>query len=169
MAEITVNSSGLIKALARIENNRATKNVTEPEFEMHCPVSLQFLIGIGCLIFAVFAALGVIFIDEDEGKLVCGCFFGLLSIVSLVCIFYYRHWKLKFDNYGLEYTPGFGCTRELRYPEILSVHETAGSLTLKTEDAPIHIPYYTIGLNIFLWRLEKEHFEIESRKAKHRG
>lgn len=158
---VTASSGGLIKALAKIENEHATENVNKPDFEMHYPVSLQILIAVSILIFAAFAVLGIFFVDVMEGKIVCGSFFGFLGLVALICVIIYRHWKLKFDDYGLVYTPGFGSARELTYNEILSVKESAGSLLLKTEDANIRIPYYAIGLNIFLWRLEKEHFEIE--------
>lgn len=165
MAMVTANAGGIIRTLARIENNRATKDIQKPEFEMHYPVSLQVLIIISALIFAALSVLGILAIDEDEGKIVCGGFFGLLCLISLISIVYYRHWKLKFDDYGLTFTPGFGSEKEFRYPEILNVSETFGSLLLKTEDnTSIHIASYTIGLNIFLWRLKQENFEIESRK-----
>lgn len=160
MAMVTVNSGGLIRVLAKIENDRATKDVKEPEFKMHYPVSLQMLIGIGAVIFAVFAILGVLFIDEQEGKIVCGAFFGLMCLVSLICVVFYRHWRLEFDKYGFVYTPGFGSSREFRYGEILSVKETGGSLLLKTEDVSIRIPPFAIGLNVFLWKLKIERFEI---------
>lgn len=163
MAMVTVNSGGLIRVLARLENNRATKDVKEPEFEMHYPVSLQVLIGIGAVIFAVFAVLGILVFDEQEGKIFCGVFFSLLCLVSLICIVFYRHWRLKFDKYGFVYTPGFGSSREFCYGEILSVKEAGGSLLLTTEDVSIRIPPLAIGLNIFLWKLKIERFEVAGK------
>lgn len=163
MAMVTVNSGGLIRVLAKMENDRATKDVKEPEFEMHYPVSLQVLIGISAVIFVVFAVLGILAIDEKEGKIFFGAFFGFLCLVSLICMAFYRHWRLKFDKYDLAYTPGFGSSREFRYSEILSVKETGGSLLLQTEDASIRIPPFAIGLNIFLRKLKIERFEVAEK------
>ncbi len=160
MAMVTANSGAMIRALAKLENDRATKDVKEPEFEMHYPVSLQVLIIIGAAIFAAFAVLGVLAIDEQEGKIFFGVFFGLMCLASLISLVFYRHWRLKFDKYGFVYTPGFGSSREFRYGEILSVKETGGSLLLKTEDVSIRIASFTIGLNVFLWKLKIERFEV---------
>lgn len=63
MAMVTANAGGLIRTLAQLENDRATKNIKEPEFEMHYPVSLQVLIVIAAVIFAAFAVLGILAID----------------------------------------------------------------------------------------------------------
>lgn len=160
MAMVTANAGGLIRTLAKLENDRATKNIKEPEFEMHYPVSLQVLIVIAAVIFAVLAGIGILAVDEEEGKIVCGAFFGLMCLVSLISTVFYRHWRLKFDKYGFVYTPGFGSPREFRYGEILSVKETGGSLLLKTEDVSIRIASFTIGLNVFLWKLKIERFEV---------
>lgn len=159
---MTVNSGKLIRLLADIENRRVLKDVHELNFTLYFPVFVRFLMGLCSIVFLAFSILSIIFINEDTGKIVGGCFFGSFFLLSLASMVYYNNWKLKFDSYGLVYTSGLGKTQELRYTEVHSVYETAGNLLLKTEDLSIHIPNYVIGLPVFLSRLEHEHFEIIS-------